>query len=128
MGHDVGDQLLKAVGERLASVTRKSDTVGRMGGDEFVLVLPQVAQPPDATRLARRIIEIFREPFILDGHRLNITTSIGIAVYPDDGKEIEELLKNADAAMYQAKEQGRDAYRFYSGDGNEAYDKAQISV
>ncbi len=128
MGHDIGDQLLKAVGERLASVTRKSDTVGRMGGDEFVLVLPQISQPANAAMLAQRILDIFREPFIFDGHRLNVTTSVGIAVYPDDGKEIEELLKSADTAMYWAKEQGRDDYRFYSGGGTQAYDKAQISV
>jgi diguanylate cyclase (GGDEF)-like protein/PAS domain S-box-containing protein len=128
MGHDVGDQLLKAVGERLASVTRKSDTVARMGGDEFVLVLPQVSQPADASMLAQRILDVFRGPFIFDGHQLNVTTSIGIAVYPDDGKDVEILLKNADTAMYWAKEHGRDAYRFYAGDEARAYDKEQISV
>jgi diguanylate cyclase (GGDEF)-like protein/PAS domain S-box-containing protein len=128
MGHGVGDQLLKAVGERLAGVTRKSDTIARMGGDEFVLVLPQVSQPTDAAKLAQRVLDVFREPFVFDGHRLNITTSIGIAVYPDDGKDAEILLKNADTAMYQAKEQGRDAYRFYAGDEARAYDKEQISV
>ena len=128
MGHDIGDQLLKAVGERLASVTRKSDTVGRMGGDEFVLVLPQISRPSDAAMLAQRILDIFREPFVFDSHQLNVTTSVGIAVYPDDGKEIEELLKNADTAMYRAKEQGRDDYRFYSGDGTGAYDRAHISL
>jgi diguanylate cyclase (GGDEF)-like protein/PAS domain S-box-containing protein len=126
MGHDVGDQLLKSVGERLTTVTRRSDTIARMGGDEFVLVLPQVAQPPDATRLAQRILEAFREPFIFDGHRLRVTTSVGIAVYPEDGNEAEILLKHADAAMYWAKEQGRDAYRFYNADGDKAYDKAQV--
>jgi len=128
MGHYVGDQLLKSVGERLSSVVRKSDTVARMGGDEFVLVLPQIAQPPDATRLAARILDIFREPFIFDNHQLKVTTSIGVAVYPDDGRDIEELLKNADTAMYWAKQQGRDAYRFYSGDEAETYDKAHIRV
>ncbi|UCH50360.1 MAG: PAS domain S-box protein [Chloroflexota bacterium] len=128
MGHGVGDQLLKSVGERLTSVTRRSDTVARMGGDEFVLVLPQIAQPTNAAKLAQRVLEVFREPFIFNGHRLNITTSVGIAVYPDDGKEVEELLKNADAAMYWAKEQGRDAYKFYGSDESRAYDKAQINV
>jgi len=120
MGHAVGDQLLKSVAERLASVTRKSDTVSRIGGDEFVLVLPQISGPGDAARLAQRILDIFREPFIFDGHQLDITTSIGIAVYPEDGKEINILLKHADHAMYGAKQQGRDMYRFHSGDAVKA--------
>jgi diguanylate cyclase (GGDEF)-like protein/PAS domain S-box-containing protein len=128
MGHAVGDELLKAVAERLTSVTRKSDTIARIGGDEFVLVLPQVSQPTNASRLAQRILNVFREPLIFDGHQLNITTSIGIAVYPEDGKDIEILLKNADTAMYRAKEQGRDAYRFYAGDETKAYGKADKRV
>jgi diguanylate cyclase (GGDEF)-like protein len=128
MGHGVGDQLLKAVAERLTSVSRKSDTIARIGGDEFVLVLPQVSQPTNASKLAQRILDVFREPLVFDGHQLNITTSIGIAVYPEDGKDIEILLKNADTAMYRAKEQGRDAYRFYAGDETKAYGKEQISV
>jgi diguanylate cyclase (GGDEF)-like protein len=128
MGHGVGDQLLKAVAERLTSVSRKSDTIARIGGDEFVLVLPQVSQPANASKLAQRILDVFREPLVFDGHQLNITTSIGIAVYPEDGKDIEILLKNADTAMYRAKEQGRDAYRFYAGDETKAYGKEQISV
>jgi diguanylate cyclase (GGDEF)-like protein/PAS domain S-box-containing protein len=128
LGHDAGDQLLKSVGERLATVTRRSDTIARMGGDEFVLVLPQVSQPSNAATLAQRILDVFREPFVLDGHHLNVTTSIGIAVYPDDGKEAEILLKNADTAMYWSKEHGRDTYRFYSGDEAETCDKAQVAV
>jgi diguanylate cyclase (GGDEF)-like protein/PAS domain S-box-containing protein len=128
MGHGVGDQLLKAVAERLTSVTRKSDTIARIGGDEFVLVLPQVCQPANASRLAQRILDVFREPLVFDGHQLNITTSIGIAVYPEDGKDIEILLKNADTAMYRAKEQGRDMYRFYGGDAAKTGTKAQKSV
>ena len=116
LGHSVGDQLLKAVGEQLAGIIRKSDTVARIGGDEFVLVLPQISQANDVTKLAQRILDVFREPFVFDGHRLDITTSIGIAIYPEDGKEIESLLKNADAAMYWAKEHGRDPYRFYGGE------------
>ena len=128
MGHDVGDQLLKSVAERLSGVTRKSDTVARMGGDEFVLALPQISHPADAARLAQRILDVFHEPFIFDSHKLSITTSIGIAVYPDDGKDIEGLLKSADIAMYQAKEQSRDAYRFYGGDATETYDKTPIIV
>ena len=117
MGHAVGDQLLKSVAERLTEVTRKSDTVARVGGDEFVLVLPHITGPDDAAKLAQRILDVFQEPFIFDGHQLKITSSIGIAVYPDDGKEIEVLLKCADSAMYQAKEQGRDMYKFYGNEG-----------
>ncbi|MFC2050578.1 PAS domain S-box protein, partial [Chloroflexota bacterium] len=118
MGHSVGDKLLKAVGKRLKVTMRKSDTVARIGGDEFVLVLPQVPHAEEAARFAQRVLDVFREPFVLDGQRLHITTSIGIAIYPEGGKDIESLLKNADTAMYWAKEQGRDIYRFY--DGSEA--------
>ncbi len=128
MGHAVGDQLLKSVAERLTGVTRKSDTVARIGGDEFVLVLPQVSHPDNAAMLAQRILDVFREPFIFDGHQLSVTTSIGIAVYPDDGKEIHVLLKNADNAMYRAKEQGRDMYKFHSSEAAKAGAKAHKSA
>jgi diguanylate cyclase (GGDEF)-like protein/PAS domain S-box-containing protein len=127
MGHSVGDDLLKAVAGRLESVTRKSDTIARIGGDEFVLVLPQVILPKDAAKLAQRILDVFQEPFVFDGHQLKITTSIGIAVYPDDGKDIDILLKNADNAMYRAKEEGRDMYRFYGGEPRIS-SKAQIDT
>jgi diguanylate cyclase (GGDEF)-like protein/PAS domain S-box-containing protein len=125
MGHAVGDELLKAVAGRLESVTRKSDTVARIGGDEFVLVLPQISLPDVAGMLAQRILDAFDEQFIFDGHRLKITTSIGIAVYPDDGNDIDILLKNADRAMYRAKEEGRDMYKFYGGEPSIS-SKAQI--
>jgi diguanylate cyclase (GGDEF)-like protein len=116
MGHDVGDQLLKAVGERLTGIMRKSDTIARIGGDEFILVLPQISQANDVVELAQRILDAFQEPFVLGDNRLHITTSIGIAVYPEGGKDIESLLKSADIAMYWAKEQGRDIYKFYDGE------------
>jgi diguanylate cyclase (GGDEF)-like protein/PAS domain S-box-containing protein len=128
MGHGVGDQLLKSVAERLTGVIRKSDTAARIGGDEFVLVLPNIHSPSDAAKLAQRILDVFREPFIFEGHQLNISTSIGIAVYPETGKEIHILLKNADKAMYQAKEQGRDMYKFYGGDAAKIDPKAQKSA
>jgi len=105
--------LLKAVGKRLKETVRKSDTVARIGGDEFVLVLPQIPHVDEAANFAQRILDAFREPFVFDDHRINITTSIGIAIYPGAGKDIESLLKSADTAMYWAKEQGRDIYRFY---------------
>jgi diguanylate cyclase (GGDEF)-like protein len=118
MGHDVGDKLLKAVGKRLKVTMRKSDTVARIGGDEFVVLLPQIPHAEEAAKFAQRILDAFREPFVFNGYRLHITTSIGIAVCPEGGKDIESLLKSADIAMYWAKEQGRDIYRFH--DGSEA--------
>jgi diguanylate cyclase (GGDEF)-like protein/PAS domain S-box-containing protein len=116
MGHSVGDQLLKAVGQRLSGIMRKSDTICRIGGDEFVLVLPQISQIDDVTKFAQRILVAFQEPFVFGSHRLQVTTSIGIAVYPEDGTNIEHLLKNADSAMYLAKEQGRGIYKYYHQD------------
>ena len=116
LGHSVGDELLKAVGQRLSGIMRKSDTVSRIGGDEFILVLPQISRIDDVTKFAHRILNAFQEPFVFGSHRLQITTSIGIAVYPDDGIDIEQLLKNADSAMYWAKEQGRGMYKYYSED------------
>jgi diguanylate cyclase (GGDEF)-like protein/PAS domain S-box-containing protein len=112
VGHDVGDKLLKAVGQRLKVTMRESDTVARIGGDEFVVLLSQIRNADEAAKSAQRILDAFREPFVFDGHQLNITTSIGIAIYPKGGKDIESLLKTADTAMYRAKEQGRDTYRF----------------
>ncbi len=117
LGHIVGDQLLRAVGERLVSLVRKSDTVARVGGDEFVVFLPEVAKIEDATKVAQKVLEAFRKPFVLDGHQIHTTTSIGIALYPEDGGDVETLLKNADTAMYWVKEQGRDNYELYWYDG-----------
>jgi len=116
MGHSVGDELLKAVGQRLSSIMRKSDTVSRIGGDEFVLVLPQISRVDDITKFAHRILNAFQEPFVFGKHQLQITTSIGIAVYPEDGTDIEQLLKHADSAMYLAKEHGRGIYKYYLQD------------
>jgi diguanylate cyclase (GGDEF)-like protein len=113
LGHNVGDQLLEAVGKRLTSLMRKSDTVARWGGDEFILVLPEIARAEDAGRVAQRILEAFRKPFVLGGHWLHITASIGIATYPNDGEDADTLIKNADTAMYRAKEQGRNSYQLW---------------
>ena len=117
LGHSVGDQLLQVVGERLTSFLRKSDTVARMGGDEFMLLFPEMARMEDAARIAQKILEVFRKPFVFEGHELHITTSIGIALCPDDGEDIDTLVKNADIAMYRAKEQGRNNYQCCSGKG-----------
>jgi diguanylate cyclase (GGDEF)-like protein/PAS domain S-box-containing protein len=118
LGHSVGDQLLRLVGERLTSVLRKSDTVARMGGDEFMLILPEVAGVKDAANTAKKILEAVREPFVLDDYELNITTSIGIALYPYDGEDTDTLMRNADIAMYRAKRQGRDNCQRYTSPMN----------
>jgi diguanylate cyclase (GGDEF)-like protein/PAS domain S-box-containing protein len=112
-GHLVGDELLKAAGERLMGIVRKSDTVARMGGDEFVVLLLQIAKTEDAVKVAQKILVAFRKPFALNPYRVRTTTSIGIAIYPEDGEDVETLFKNADTAMYWAKEQGRDNYELY---------------
>jgi diguanylate cyclase (GGDEF)-like protein/PAS domain S-box-containing protein len=114
LGHSMGDKLLQAVGERLTSLLRKSDTVARMGGDEFMLILPEVFRVEDTDRVAEKILMAFRKPFVFDSHALHITTSIGIAIYPNDGEDADTLVKNADIAMYRAKAQGRDNYQRYS--------------
>ncbi len=113
LGHDVGDLLLQATAERLRTALRDSDTVARLGGDEFALILSDQKGNKDAILVAQRIVDGFRKPFLIDTHQLMLTTSIGIAVYPHDGIDEGILLKNADQAMYQAKQTGRDRYQFY---------------
>jgi diguanylate cyclase (GGDEF)-like protein/PAS domain S-box-containing protein len=114
LGHDVGDLVLKATAERLSAPLRKGDTVARFGGDEFLLILPDLKGIEDVIPVAQKIVESFRQPFPIDTHHLVLTTSIGIAVYPIDGSEEGILLKNADIAMYQAKQAGRDRYQLYN--------------
>ena len=111
LGHDVGDLLLKAAAERLSAALRKGDTVARFGGDEFVLILPDLKGIEDVLQVAQKIVESFRKPFLINTHQLSVTTSIGIAVYPQDGTDETILLKNADIAMYQVKQTGRDRYQ-----------------
>ena len=113
LGHDVGDTLLKAVAERLSVILRKSDTVARFGGDEFVLIFPDMEVIEEAIQVVQKIIDRFHKPFLIDTHQLVVTTSIGIAVYPNDGMDEEILMKNADIAMYQAKQAGRARYQLY---------------
>jgi diguanylate cyclase (GGDEF)-like protein len=113
LGHQVGDELLKTVAERLQSCIREVDTVARVGGDEFAIIHTGIDQPNDAAMLARRICEAIREPCELHGHAVMVETSIGIALAPGDGSDPTELLKNADMALYRAKADGRGTYRFF---------------
>jgi diguanylate cyclase (GGDEF)-like protein len=113
LGHDVGDLLLKAATERLNSALRKGDTVARFGGDEFILILPGLKAIEDAVQIAQKIIDSFYKPFPISTHKLLVTMSIGIAIYPNDGPNEVMLLKNADIAMYQAKQAGRARYQIF---------------
>ncbi len=113
LGHALGDKLLQQVASRLMGCVRGSDTVSRMGGDEFVVLLSEVERPEDSAITARRMLEAVSAPYSIDRHELHVTVSIGVAAYPDDGLDAETLIKNADAAMYQAKENGRHGYQFY---------------
>jgi len=114
LGHEVGDQLLNSIAQRLLLAVREDDTVARMGGDEFVAILSDIDSPAQAVQVARRMLEALQQPTIIQGHELVVTVSIGISIYPDDGKDGELLLRNADAAMYRAKGSGRNAYQLYT--------------
>ncbi|HEX2694811.1 MAG TPA: diguanylate cyclase [Acidobacteriota bacterium] len=114
LGHSVGDRLLKSVAERLAGLLRRSDTIARLGGDEFMILLPEISSPGSAARVARRILRAFKQPFDLKDRKIPITASIGIATYPRDGEDVESLTKNADIAMYAAKEGGRNTFKLHS--------------
>jgi diguanylate cyclase (GGDEF)-like protein/PAS domain S-box-containing protein len=113
LGHPIGDKLLQSVTQRLVECVRASDTVSRQGGDEFVVLLSEAAQWVDAATVAKRMLEAVAKTHSIDGRDLHITASIGISVYPDDGADAETLIKNADTAMYQAKENGRQRYQFF---------------
>jgi diguanylate cyclase (GGDEF)-like protein/PAS domain S-box-containing protein len=113
LGHPVGDKLLQSIAKRLLDCVRAADTVSRQGGDEFVMLLSEIEQSEDAAISARRILLAVAEAHAIDQHDLHVTTSIGVSVYPDDGLDAETLIKNADTAMYQAKEHGRQSYQFF---------------
>jgi diguanylate cyclase (GGDEF)-like protein/PAS domain S-box-containing protein len=113
LGHSVGDKLLQSIGKRLVDCGRASDTVSRQGGDEFVVLLSEVQRPEDAAIAATRMLAAVAEAHSIDQHELHVTTSIGVSVYPDDGQDAETLIKNADTAMYQAKENGRHSYQYF---------------
>jgi diguanylate cyclase (GGDEF)-like protein/PAS domain S-box-containing protein len=116
LGHDAGDQLLKAVAERLTGAMRKGDTVARLSGDEFTLILADMGHVDDAARVAQKVLDAFTQPFYVAGRELHMTASLGITLYPFDVKDVSGLLRNADIAMYRAKEHGRNTYRFYAAD------------
>jgi diguanylate cyclase (GGDEF)-like protein len=118
LGHEAGDALLREVADRLLNCVRKEDTVGRPGGDEFTILLYDVDEPDHAGQVAEKILRTLQQPISLSGHQLVVTTSIGITVIPDDGVDPAALLKNADLAMYRAKEKGRNNYQFYSEELN----------
>lgn len=110
-GHDVGDKVLVAAAGRLTNILRKVDTVARIGGDEFTLLLWEVDRKEDAIKIAQKIVESFRRPLIITKHKITITASIGVALYPEDGKNIEELLKKSDKLLYRVKDTGRNNYK-----------------
>ncbi len=118
LGHAVGDKLLKETSVRLLSCIRESDTVSRIGGDEFNILLYDIALSEETAIIAHNILSSIDKPFIVEGHILHVTTSIGISIYPDDSTHIDELMKNADMAMYDAKENGRNTYRFFNSEMN----------
>jgi diguanylate cyclase (GGDEF)-like protein/PAS domain S-box-containing protein len=119
LGHAVGDRLLQQVAERLINAVRAEDTVGRLGGDEFAMVLSNLGGAQNARRVAQKIMTAFNEPFRLEGAEVFVTSSIGITLYPQDSADQDTLIKNADAAMYRAKEAGRNAYQFYTPEMSE---------
>ena len=118
LGHEAGDALLRAVAERLGATLRRDDTLARLGGDEFVLLWNGLKSSQDAATLAQRALGILARPFTIEGRSLSVTASIGISVYPGDGRDFGELLKNADAATNHAKDTGRNSFRFFSPELN----------
>jgi len=119
LGHKAGDLLLQIVAKRLQQIIRSSDTVARLGGDEFVLLSPGLKKNEDVIHITEKILETIKEPILIEGREILITASIGVSIYPSDGKNIEELLSNADLAMYRAKEEGRAQFQYYTKEMNE---------
>jgi diguanylate cyclase (GGDEF)-like protein len=118
LGHSVGDLLLQGVAERLKKWGREQDTIARLGGDEFLVMLTHVCDVPDAAVAAERIMDVINGGFVIQGHSLHVTCSIGVSIFPEHGEDGETLIKNADAAMYSAKHRGRNNFRFFTEDLN----------
>jgi diguanylate cyclase len=116
LGHFVGDQVLKIAASRLKEHVRENDTISRLGGDEFTLIVEEIQGPTDVVHIAQKLISLFNEPFVIEGRTFYLSCSIGISTYPENGLDANELLRNADAAMYKAKELGRNNFQFYTED------------
>ena len=114
LGHAVGDQVLKVVSTRLSRIIRASDTLARIGGDEFVLIMLETTHMEGAVAIAQKFLDSSTEPLLIEGHRLHLSTSIGIAIYPEDAEDLETLIKKSDAALYHCKEHGRNQFKFFS--------------
>ena len=116
LGHSTGDTLLKIVARRLESVVREEDTVARVGGDEFMIALWQVANASDVATVAAKLVEIVSQPYAIDDHRVAVTTSAGVGIYPDHGENADSLMKSADDALYEAKRAGKNTFRIAQPD------------
>src|SRR6202171_3546133 len=126
LGHAIGDRLLQSVAQRLLACVRSSDTVSRQGGDEFVILLSELTHAQDAAVIADKILQALSTPHHIDDHNLHLTVSIGIVTYPDDGTEAETLMQNADFAMYDAKDNGRNNYQILQVGHERARDRAAV--
>jgi len=118
LGHDAGDRMLRLLAGRLRDCLREGDTIGRQGGDEFVVLLEDISDPTQVSGVAHKILETVARPYLLGDHEYHVTASVGVSVYPADGNDQQALLKNADIAMYRAKEQGKNNFQFYSAQMN----------
>ncbi|HHT9130632.1 MAG TPA: putative bifunctional diguanylate cyclase/phosphodiesterase, partial [Candidatus Brocadiaceae bacterium] len=114
LGHTVGDELLRVIANRLRTCVRKADSIARLGGDEFTVLLPGITHTNDVNTIVHKICEVIKQPWVTNGHELYVTVSVGISLYPNDGEDADTLLKNADMAMYHAKEHGRNNYHFFN--------------
>ena len=119
MGHFVGDEVLKLAAERLHNAVRKTDLLARIGGDEFLLVIPDLQDADSAKRFAATVLSVFNEPFVWQNHEFFLSASVGMSVFPEDGDNAEQLLACADMAMYRVKQDGRNAFCFYDHNMNQ---------